>query len=148
MHKVKVVLFAGVAYIAAIGIALTDTPLVIRNNPGGLVSVFYQQLQQVEASGRSVEVRGRCASACTMILNYSRVCVAPGASFMFHQAYDAPYGLNGPHIINRQVSDLIMSLYPARVQAWINSHGGLKPTPLVMNAYQAWSVGIPRCHHG
>jgi hypothetical protein len=119
--------------------------LVVRYSPGGLTSQFYQQEMQLEARGEGVTVTGRCASACTIFLHNPRVCVSPSGSFMFHQAFEAPYGPGGPHVQNLEVSAALMSVYPPGVQAWIRAHGGLTPNPLIMSAQQAWAAGVRRC---
>ena len=122
-------------------------PLVVGNNPGGLVVQFLGQEQTLEAQGRGVVVVGRCASACTVVLHNPNVCVAPGGSFMFHKAFLArptPQGLlRGPD--DEQTTAVLWSMYPSGVQAWINAHGGLRDQPLNMSAQQAWAVGVRRC---
>ena len=121
--------------------------LVVGNNPGGLVVQFLAQEQQLEARGEGVQVVGRCASACTVVLHNAKVCVAPGGSFMFHKAFLArptPQGLlRGPD--DEQTTAVLWSMYPPGVQAWINAHGGLQDQPLNMSAQAAWSAGVARC---
>ena len=133
---------------AALAILLSLSPasaLVGGNSPGGLVSQFYRQEMELEARGEPVVVRGQCASACTVVLHNPRVCVAPGGGFMFHQAFDIPYGMGGPHVPNLEVSAALFALYPPGVQAWINARGGLTARPLNMSAGQAWAAGVARC---
>ncbi len=128
-------------------VAAGPAPLVVGNNPGGLVVQFLGQEQTLEAQGRGVVVVGRCASACTVVLHNPNVCVAPGGSFMFHKAFLArptPQGLlRGPD--DEQTTAVLWSMYPSGVQAWINAHGGLRDQPLNMSAQQAWAAGVRRC---
>jgi len=138
---------AGLLLAALTAAVAAPQPLVIGNNPGGLVAQFAAQEQQLEAQGRGVVVRGRCASACTVVLHNPNVCVAPGGSFMFHKAFlgiKTPHGLlRGPD--DEQTTAFLMSWYPSGVRAWIAAHGGLRDQPLNMSAPAAWSVGVRRC---
>jgi hypothetical protein len=138
---------AVLAAISAFFLVSLATALVVGNNPGGLVVQFLAQEQQLEARGEGVQVVGRCASACTVVLHNPNVCVAPGGSFMFHKAFLArptPQGLlRGPD--DEQTTAVLWSMYPPGVQAWINAHGGLQDQPLNMSAQAAWSVGVARC---
>ena len=128
-------------------VAAGPAPLVVGNNPGGLVVQFLGQEQTLEAQGRGVVVVGRCASACTVVLHNPNVCVTPGGSFMFHKVFLArptPQGLlRGPD--DEQTTAVLWSMYPSGVQAWINAHGGLRDQPLIMSAQQAWAAGVRRC---
>ncbi len=148
MRKVLTVV-AGLLFAtsAALMVAAGPAPLVVGNNPGGLVVQFLGQEQALEAQGRGVVVTGRCASACTVVLHNPKVCVAAGGSFMFHKAFLArptPQGLlRGPD--DEQTTAVLWSMYPPGVRAWINAHGGLTDQPLNMNAQQAWSAGVRRC---
>lgn len=140
---------AGLLFSITLGFAVLagPPPLVVGNNPGGLVVQFLQQEQTLEVQGRGVVVVGRCASACTVVLHNPNVCVAPGGSFMFHKAFLArptPQGLlRGPD--DEQTTAVLWSMYPSGVQAWINAHGGLRDQPLNMSAQQAWAAGVRRC---
>jgi hypothetical protein len=57
-------------------------PLVITNDPGGIVAV---RAARVAALGdREVRIEGNCLSACTMYLGAANVCVARNARLSFH----------------------------------------------------------------
>lgn len=59
-------------------------PIVILNNKGGNVMEAVQYRQKLAASGRRVEVRGYCRSACTIYITLPNACLGPGATVGFH----------------------------------------------------------------
>ena len=148
MRKIFTVV-AGLLFAASLSFLVWagPAPLVVGNNPGGLVVQFLGQEQALEAQGRGVVVTGRCASACTVVLHNPKVCVAAGGSFMFHKAFLArqtPQGLlRGPD--DDQTTAVLWAMYPPGVQAWITARDGLTDRPLNMSAQQAWSAGVRRC---
>jgi hypothetical protein len=64
--------------------ARRDDPIVILNNKGGNVMEAVRYRQQLAASGRRVEVRGYCRSACTIYITLPNACLGPGATVGFH----------------------------------------------------------------
>ena len=68
-------------------------PVVIRNDGGGFVVQYAAAVERLASSGRRVEVRGSCRSACTMVLEIPNVCVDRNAEFKWHQAYDKYTGV-------------------------------------------------------
>ena len=103
--------------------------LVIHFSPGGLVLQFAHRVEHA----RHVEIRGVCASSCTMFLGARDVCVTPDAEFMFHAAYaDPSTEFRGPR--NARGTALIMSYYPAPLQRYLDAHGGL-------TAHERWLTG-------
>lgn len=59
-------------------------PIVIMNNKGGNVMEAVKYRQQLAASGRPVEVRGYCRSACTIYITLPNACLGPRATVGFH----------------------------------------------------------------
>lgn len=59
-------------------------PLVITNDNGGLLRARRAEIRALQASGRRVELRGICYSACTMYLGAPGVCIDPRAELGFH----------------------------------------------------------------
>ena len=70
-----------------------EDPIVINNDKGGNVLAAINRRNRLEASGRPVEIRGYCRSACTMFITLPNACLAPDASVGFH----------APRIPNTQV---------------------------------------------
>lgn len=81
------------------------TPIIIRNDKGGNVMQMVARRQRLAASGRPVQIRGVCSSACTMLLSLPNACLAP----------DASVGFNAPRLPGTQVIpplvDQIMAQY-------------------------------------
>ena len=59
-------------------------PIVIRDNKGGNVVRMIQQRNRLASSGRPVEIRGYCGSACTMLITMPNACLGPMATVGFH----------------------------------------------------------------
>lgn len=59
-------------------------PIVILNNKGGNVMEAVKYRNQLAASGRRVEVRGYCRSACTIYITLPNACLGPKATVGFH----------------------------------------------------------------
>ncbi|WP_246184967.1 hypothetical protein [Paracoccus aestuariivivens] len=84
----------------------TGKPIVIANDRGGNVVRTMQRRQELEASGRPVEIRGYCRSACTMYITMRNACLGPGATVGFH----APR-IPNTHIIPPLVDQLMARYY-------------------------------------
>ena len=95
--------------------------LSIAGDRGGYVMTYALRMLKLKQSGRQVQFRGSCDSACTLYLALpsSRVCVTPNASFNFH----LPYGASAAG--NRVATSYMLNSYPGWVRSWITSRGGL-----------------------
>ncbi|MFI0397218.1 hypothetical protein [Paracoccus jiaweipingae] len=85
-------------------------PITIRNDKGGNVMQMVARRQQLAASGRPVQIRGVCSSACTMLLSLPNACLAPDASVGFH----APR-LPGTQVIPPLVDQIMAQYYRAGI---------------------------------
>ncbi|WP_254368094.1 hypothetical protein [Paracoccus sp. Z118] len=59
-------------------------PIVLMNNKGGNVLQAISRREDLARSGRPVEVRGYCRSACTIYITLPNACLGPGATVGFH----------------------------------------------------------------
>lgn len=59
-------------------------PIVILNDSGGNVLQAIKRREDLRTSGRRVEVRGYCRSACTIYITLPNACLGPGATVGFH----------------------------------------------------------------
>ncbi len=73
-------------------------PIVIRNDDGGNVAGYIARRNQLERSGRRVEIRGYCASACTMLTTLPNACLGPKLVIAFH----------APHFIGTNIPATMM----------------------------------------
>ena len=114
--------------------------LSIAGDRGGYVMTYALRMLKLKQSGKQVQFRGSCDSACTLYLALpsSRVCVTPQASFNFH----LPYGASGSG--NRIAASYMLGQYPGWVRSWISSRGGLSHNLISMKYAQA-SKFLPTC---
>lgn len=85
---------------------------VIRNDPGGQLQQYLNDLSGVILSGEVIKVEGWCASACTIYLGSPFTCVTPQAQFGFH----APFG--GTVEQNRHATEVMISKFPRALGRW------------------------------
>jgi hypothetical protein len=63
--------------------------IVLQDQSGGFISGYERLFEVLEASGNKIEIRGRCLSACTLVLTYipkERLCFHKTAWLGFHHA--------------------------------------------------------------
>lgn len=60
-------------------------PIVITNDTGGQIADYIARRKQLAASGRKVVIRGKCNSACTILITLPNACLDPKATIGFHQ---------------------------------------------------------------
>lgn len=71
-------------------------PIVIRDDDGGNVTGYVMRRDELANSGRRVEFRGYCASACTLLMTIPNACVAPDALIGFHAPHFIASGKPAP----------------------------------------------------
>lgn len=69
---------------------------MIRDNGGGNVTGYILRRDELARSGRPVEFRGSCASACTLLMTIPNACVAPDARIGFHAPHFIASGKPAP----------------------------------------------------
>ncbi|MEP7171894.1 MAG: hypothetical protein ABI705_00255 [Aestuariivirga sp.] len=118
----------------------TSGSISISGDRGGYVVVYALRMLKLKESGKPVQFRGRCDSACTLFLALParQVCVTPKTSFNFHM----PYGASASG--NRFAASYMLRSYPGWVRNWIRSKGGLSNKMLSMN-YAYASKFLPSC---
>jgi hypothetical protein len=78
---------------------------------------FLAVIQQYNASGERFRIDSHCQSACTMFLSIRNVCVAPGATLLFHAGGSMKKG-----IINPSTTQQMLSTYNAALQRYVTDH--------------------------
>jgi hypothetical protein len=122
-------------------------PVVMLGGKGGLIAEHYARFWALKRQGATVEMRGGCWSACTLITSFipkDRLCFAAGSFLAFHSA-------RAPDSVRPQLqSTLEMYVtYPAEIRQWIDRHGG--PYKMTVESYwtmydrDLWAIGYPRC---
>lgn len=87
------------------------TPIVITDNSGGNVMAMVQRRETLARSGRPVEIRGYCRSACTILTTLPNACLGGNARIGFH----APR-LPGTQVIPPYVDEIMGSYYRAGIR--------------------------------
>lgn len=94
----------------------SGAPIVIRNDPGGHVLSAMARREELAASGRPVEIRGYCRSACTIYITLPNACLGPGATVGFHAPRVA-----GTQIIAPGVDQMMGQYYRGGIRTrWFN----------------------------
>jgi len=107
----------------------TIQPIIIDDNPGGVVDTFAYFYGAIRASHVPVILRGVCISACTLVLSLPKdqVCVEPTAILGFHEA-----SISGvPNMIITK--SFMRRFYPAIVQRWLALQT-ITPEPILVGA--------------
>jgi hypothetical protein len=112
--------------------------VVVRDDPGGMVSDYIRWLERVADASVLIRIEGQCISACTLVLALppGAACMLPTAKFGFHLA-----SIDG--VPNEEATqELIQRFYPPRVQQWIKDHGPLVSAPTYMLGSEAIELGV------
>jgi hypothetical protein len=128
-----VVLLLAVSLFASAAASPASADIVIRNNPGGLISEHVAEFSRIRNAGERVVIDGRCYSACTLVLGMiprERLCVTSRARLGFHAAW--AYAPNGSKIESPVGNSQLWDLYPPEVRGWIARRGGLTPKLMVL----------------
>ena len=116
---------------------------VIYHHSGGDVVSIQDRWLKLAREWHHIEIRGRCASACTLILGDfldERVCFSEAGHLAFHQARD-PKGK--PSYV---LSQWMFAGYPKPIRAWIMKQGGLPETGFIeLKAPELWQMGYRKC---
>ena len=78
---------------------------------------FLAVIQQYNASGERFRIDSHCQSACTMFLSIRNVCVAPGATLLFHAGGSMRKG-----IISPSTTQQMLSTYNAALRQYVTDH--------------------------
>ena len=143
---VKKLLLTGIAA----GLLMAQAPragvTVLQDQPGGFLDRYKRLFEALEASGNNVEIRGKCLSACTLVLSYipkERLCFHETAWLGFHLA-GSFYGAS------TEVSQAMFDSYPQDIRKWLQQKGGLEKMPhgagfWAILAPELWKIGYRKC---
>lgn len=135
-------LLAAVLLLAGVG--WSHAAVRIAYDRGGQIGSYVDKYQGLRSSGQQVIIDGLCASACTIVLGSvpdDKICVTSQAALGFHAAFD--FGAHGRTIINHGATKMLYSMYPPRVQRWINQRGGLKSRMIYLRGKELMSMYHP-----
>ena len=108
--------------------------ITIRNDIGGDLGFYEVRLGVYESLGIKVRIDGICASACTILtrLPSNLICATERAELRFHKIRPVSTATVSQASVDRENSRLL-ALYPAEIQSWIGTHGGLTDEILAMH---------------
>ena len=78
---------------------------------------FLAVIQQYNASGERFRIDSHCQSACTMFLSIRNVCIAPGATLLFHAGGNMRKG-----IINPSTTQQMLSTYNSALRRYVTDN--------------------------
>ena len=106
---------------------------VLYHEPGGYLRTYELKWQALALSGDDVEIRGSCASACTLIMAHipkDRLCFGEAASLKFHLAGDWK---KGPGM---SWSQWMFNQYPQDIRTRLTDRGGVEK----MSIREYWTL--------
>jgi hypothetical protein len=123
-------------------------PVVIpAHGMGGNLLEHQQLFATYRTYGLSVELRGPCYSACTVLMSYvgkDKLCIGEGAFMAFHAARSRQTGIRAD-----DATTAMYQSWPPEIRAWIDRNGGHENLPLngfwTMYDRELWAMGYPRC---
>jgi hypothetical protein len=105
----------------------------IEDDMGGRLGDYIQKFSAIRRSGERVIIDGRCYSACTLVTGMvprRNICVTARATLGFHTAHSS-YGW-GSSGADYAATRTLYNLYPGYIKAWLNQHGGLRASPIIL----------------
>jgi hypothetical protein len=124
---------------------------VLYNEQGGVIFEHWQRWMKLAGSGDDVEIRGACASACTLIMAHipsDRLCFGENGSLQFHPSRNPKTG--EPDVSSAVGStQWMINQYPQDIRLWIKNKGGWEKMALeqmwTLDAKELWSMGYRKC---
>jgi hypothetical protein len=105
--------------------ARSGVKTVLYDEPGGDYWVHWNRFRALAESGDDVEIRGSCASGCTLIMVHvpnDRLCFGEAASLKFHVTRDPKSGEPDMAFTQR----MMVNQYPQDIRMWVIAKGGVE----------------------
>ena len=119
---------------------------IVRNDSGGSIESRLREIAQLEVSGTRVEIRGQCASACTMFLGLPDACVARTSRLGFHGPQSQYYGIALPPAQFEYWSRVMADHYPGLIRSWFLKEARQTTMGLItISGAQAITMGARAC---
>src|SRR6516225_427172 len=122
---------------------------VLYDEPGGEYWAHWRRFKALADSGDDVEIRGSCASGCTVVMIHvpsDRLCFGEGASLKFHVSRD-PNNNDKPDMVFTE--RWMVNQYPQDIRAWIIAKGGVEKMTIwqmwKLDAEELWQMGYRKC---
>ena len=139
--------------LAALALACTiaapvsaQSAMIVNNDLGGSVEERLTMIAALRNEGRRIEIRGQCASACTMYLGLPNTCVSRSSRLGFHGPQSQYYGISLPSDQFEYWSRVMASNYPAPIAQWFMSQARETTMGLItISGAQAIKMGAHAC---
>lgn len=95
--------------------------IIVDLDLGGNIGRRTSEMDAIRGAGQRVEIRGICASACTMYLGLESTCVSRGARLRFHGPSFPGRKLSKPAFDT--MSGLMAAAYPEPLRGWFMAQG-------------------------
>lgn len=123
-----------------------QSAIVITQDLGGSIENRLRSIAQLRLAGTRVEIRGQCASACTMLLGLPNTCVARSSRLGFHGPQSQYYGISLPPDEFEYWSRIMASHYPGAIKGWFMSEARQTTMSLItITGAQAIQMGARSC---
>ncbi|WP_411839785.1 hypothetical protein [Paracoccus sp. ME4] len=121
-----------------------DDRLIVARDFGGNIGLRFREIESLRAEGRKVEIRGTCASACTMYLALPDTCVAPQVEMRFHGPSVDGRPVKGPAF--NTVSGIMARSYPEPLRSWFMAEGRYRVEGFdEIRGAELIAMGVPEC---
>lgn len=123
-------------------IAMPSSAREINHDIGGPLITYAMEAARVEDR---IEIRGTCASACTLFIGRENTCLGPNARLGFHGPYSTR-GKMGEDQFDR-ASIFMAGYYPPKIAAWFMKTARFTgPNSVVwLTSAQAIDMGAKPC---
>jgi hypothetical protein len=134
--------------------ATAETPragvTVLQNESGGYLAIYQYRFETLAAKGDDVQIRGKCLSACTLVLAYiprERLCFHKTAWLGFHRASLSDGAVNE---LTMKETQAMFDSYPQDIRTWLQQRGGIEKMPdgvgfWAIGASELWKMGYQKC---
>lgn len=137
---------ATAALICACAAPVQAQVLVVSNDMGGSVQSRLQTIAALRSTSTRVEIRGQCASSCTMFLGLPNACVDPNSRLGFHGPQSQYYGISLPPDQFEYWSQVMASNYPGPIANWFMADARRTTMGLVtISGREAIRMGARSC---
>lgn len=122
--------------------ATASATVRISGDNGGQIGSYLTKYSVLRKSSERV-FDGKCASACTLVVNMisrNHICVTSRAVLAFHAAWSPSlYGAQ----LNMPGTRYLWWHYPPDVQHWIAQHGGLRSETIYLSGRELAAMFTP-----
>lgn len=124
-----------------------DDRLIVARDFGGNIGLRFQEIESLRDEGRKVEIRGTCASACTMYLALPDTCLEPQVEMRFHGPSVDGRAVKGPAFDT--VSGIMARAYPEPLRGWFMEEGRYRVRGYhTIRGAELIAMGVKECASG